>query len=89
MQPLVITLVHHDGKLIGQSLSDRFNLLAFDVTNLPIEKNQASIKRLRRLAGPDFVIRVVRKASVCWEATPAEALALGSIALPAYVREAA
>lgn len=87
MDSITIELVRVGDKLVGRTVSDRWNLAAFGVGTIPADRNQSGVKRLRRLAGVGFKVRVMRGESPTWAATEGEAAALGSV-VREYVRAA-
>ncbi len=73
---LTIQLVRHRGRLVGRTLSDRWNLWTLGYNYIQDERNQATIKCLRR-AWPEFIFTVVGVTSIVTTPSPAECEALG------------
>lgn len=48
METIKIEVVKVNGKLVGRTFSDRWNLETLGLTEIPVERNQSTIKRLRR-----------------------------------------
>lgn len=58
---IIIELVRHNGRLVGRTASDRWNLSVYGVGTLADTRNQAEVKSLRRRAGKDGLsVRVVK-----------------------------
>ncbi len=73
-----IELVRVGYRLVGRTVSDRWNLMTLGIGPIPAEWNQAAVKRLRRaLGGEGFSLGVVRGEAVRWAATHTELDALG------------
>ncbi len=73
---LRIELVRYRGRLVGRTVSDRWNLWMLGYNYIRDERNQATIKCLRR-AFPEFTFTVPRDTSIQTHPTPAECDALG------------
>lgn len=81
---LRIELVNVAGMLVGRTVSDRWNLDTLGAAALYESRNQADVKRLRRIAQPlGILITVVRSAECRIDPTPAESEALRPVPTPA------
>lgn len=75
-----IKLVRVGDTLVGQTASDRWNLMQMGFHSgyvIPADRNQTGIKRLRRAWGTDFTFSVVRGENSLKMANSAEIAALG------------
>lgn len=73
-----ITLVRVGNQLIGKTVSDRWNLITLGITGeLTADRNQPTLKRLRRKWGADFTFTVARSETIVWDASDMESTALG------------
>ncbi len=86
---MTIQLVRVGDRLIGKSLSDRWNLMQLGVSSVAHDRNHGGAKRLRRLASKlGLAVNVVRDAKPVWKATPAEVEAFSGT-VPAFLSQAA
>ena len=81
---MTIELVRVGGRLIGRTVSDRWNLAVYGLDALRDDRNQSGVKRLRRLAARDGITVKVVKAPVVVFASGAEMEAFGG-SVPAYL----
>lgn len=75
---LKIELVRINGRLVGRTVSDRWNLWTLGLNYIPYERNQKVVKRLRR-ALTEFAFVMIRGGQLETEPTPAECEALGRV----------
>ncbi len=74
-----ITLVRVGDKLIGKTVSDRWNMEMLGMgDSIPATRNQTTVKRLRRQWADAFTFTVARKMTVELFANDDEVLALGT-----------
>jgi hypothetical protein len=67
-----IKLVRVGNMLVGQTVSDRWNLMQMDMGDgIPYDRNQSGLKRLRRL-WEGFSIQVVRQGQIITAMSPSE-----------------
>ena len=86
---MTISLVREGNRLIGRTLSDRWNLMQLGITSIAYDRNQTGVKCLRRaLAHQGFALSVVRGGKPQWSASPTETLAFSG-SVPAYLSQAA
>jgi len=86
---LEIELVRVGNRLIGRTVSDRWNLATLGCDFIAYDRNQTGVKRLRRLATRlGLALSVVRDGNAIWVPSPAESAAF-SWAVPAYLSQAA
>lgn len=71
-----VTLVRVGNFYVGKTVSDRWNLASLNIKSIPVERNQSTLKRLRRL-NPDFAFSVARQAGIQLQPTPSEVAAFG------------
>jgi hypothetical protein len=72
-------------KLVGRTVSDRWNLATLGLATLANDRNQTAIKRARR-ANPEFTFVVVRSATLATLPTLTEQAAFTLPTLPDVVR---
>jgi len=84
-----IELVRVGNRLIGRTVSDRWNLATLGCKSLAYDRNQTGVKRLRRLATRlGLAICVVRGSNAAWMPSSVESAAFSG-AVPAYLSQAA
>jgi hypothetical protein len=85
---LHIELVRVGNRLVGRTVSDRFNLLSLGIGVIGYDRNHRAAKTLRRkLQNEGFSLSVVRGGKPQWAASPAESEAFSG-AVPAFLQAA-
>lgn len=83
MESITITLVRVNGRLIGKTVSDRWNLRTLGFTYVEDRPNQAELRKLRRKYGVDFRFAMGKKSdsvSLLPTDTEADSLAENGVA---------
>lgn len=55
-----IQLVRVNGRLVGRTFSDRWNLAQLGYDSMKGDRNQSELKKFRRFYGSDFKVSVVK-----------------------------
>ena len=84
-----IELVRVGDRLVGRTVSCRWNLRRLGIASVAYDRNQADVKRLRRaLARLGLSLSVVRGGEPRWLPSPTEASAFDGV-VPAFLSKAA
>ena len=57
---ITIRLVLVNGRLVGKTFSDRWNLAQLGYLSMRSDRNQSELKKFRRFYGSDFKVTVVK-----------------------------
>lgn len=60
MNAIKIEVVNINGRLVGRTFSDRWNLAQLGYTHLDWSRNQTAMKKFRREFGHEFTITTVK-----------------------------